>query len=366
MRMNTKFTNQLHAASRYLFIFIFTLGVLASCNNKAQQKEEPKSDLADKVEILSSGFIYEEAPFPECHASSIVDLEDGRLMATWFGGTREKNPDVCIWTSTFENGQWTSIKQVADGIQDESLRYPCWNPVLFKHSTGTLYLFFKVGPNPREWWGEQIMSEDNGKTWSNPVKLPDGQLGPIRAKPIELANGNLLCPSSEEFTDGPWKVHMELFDVQANTWEKIPVDHKSTFNAIQPTLLRHGDTNLQILCRSQENKVVESWSQDNGKTWGELKATSLPNPSAGIDGVTLEDGRHLLVYNPTEDGKNDRAKLNLAISNDGVAWNDILKLEDQPTGEFSYPAIIKLPNGDLSITYTWNREKIKHLNIQLN
>ena len=357
MHFLLSFNPQLH--------FILFILFATSCGQKGTQDGNPISQELEKTKIIKSGFIYESAPFPECHASSIVDLGDGRLMATWFGGTREKNPDVCIWTSTYENGVWSSIRQVADGIQNESLRYPCWNPVLFKHSTGNLFLFFKVGPNPREWWGEQITSTDNGQTWSDPIRLPKGQLGPIRAKPIELSNGDLLCPSSEEFTEGPWKVHMELFEVAENKWQKILVDHESSFNAIQPTLLRHSESSLQILCRSQENRIVESWSNDNGKSWSEIKATSLPNPSAGIDGVSLANGQHLLVYNPTEDGRHDRAKLNVAISNDGIVWDDVVKLEDEAIGEFSYPAIIQLLSGDIHISYTWNRKKIKHVQLQL-
>jgi len=115
----------------------------------------------------------------------------------------------------------------------------------------------------------------------------------------------------------------------------------------------------------RENRIVESWSQDNGQTWGQLKATSLPNPSAGIDAITLPNEQHLLVYNPTEDGKHDRAKLNLAISGFGVDWIDILKLEDQASGEFSYPAIIQDATGDIQISYTWNRQKIKHVTLRL-
>ena len=34
----------------------------------------------------SGEFIYETAPFPSAHASTIVELADGNLMAAWFGG----------------------------------------------------------------------------------------------------------------------------------------------------------------------------------------------------------------------------------------------------------------------------------------
>jgi len=93
--------------------------------------------------------------------------------------------------------------------------------------------------------------------------------------------------------------------------------------------------------------------------------TNLPNPSAGIDGVSLASGKHLLVYNPTEDGKNDRAKLNLAISSDGIQWSDIYKFENEEKGEFSYPAIIASDSNKLHVSYTWNRKKIKHVALEL-
>jgi alpha-L-fucosidase len=208
-------------------------------------------------------------------------------------------------------------------------------------------------------------SYDDGKTWSYAERIPKGNLGPIRAKPIELENGDLLCPSSWEYSHGNWKAHMEVYQPKTNFWKKIAIDPNTEFDVIQPTILQYGDSKMQILCRSQQNKIVEAWSEDNGKTWGKLKATNLPNPSAGVDAVTLPDGNQLLIYNPTEKSRNSRAKLNLAISKDGVNWEDIYKLENEAKGEFSYPAMIVDKNGQIQITYTWNREKIKHVVLKL-
>lgn len=42
------------------------------------------------LSLISSSFIYEEAPFKECHASSLVEVKDDKILATWFGGTRKK------------------------------------------------------------------------------------------------------------------------------------------------------------------------------------------------------------------------------------------------------------------------------------
>ncbi len=313
--------------------------------------------------IVKSEFIYETAPFPECHASTIAESR-GHLVAAWFGGTKEKHPDVGIWVARLENGQWTTPVEVANGVESPAKRYPTWNPVLHQPRQGPLLLFYKVGPDPAKWWGMLTTSTDGGKTWSKPARLPDGIAGPIKNKPVELSNGDLLCPSSTE--DKGWRAHFERTSDLGKTWQRTePINDGKEFGVIQPTVFFHQGGKLQSLFRSQQGKVVESWSDDNGKTWGKLSATSLPNPNSGIDGVTLKDGRHLLVYNHvvTRSGKwGDRAPLNVAVSADGKTWQAALVLEPgPPEAEYSYPAIIQTADGLVHITYTWNRKKVKHV-----
>ena len=149
--------------------------------------------------VTSSAFIYESAPYPECHASTIAQVHTGGLVAAWFGGTKERAPDVCIYVARHEGGRWLEPVKVADGLQADGSRLPTWNPVLFQAPKGgPLYLFYKVGPNPREWWGMVTASNDLGKTWRTPTRLPDGILGPIKNKPVVLADGSWLSPSSTE------------------------------------------------------------------------------------------------------------------------------------------------------------------------
>src|SRR5262245_21823821 len=149
--------------------------------------------------LIKSEFIYENAPFPQCHASTIAESKGG-LVATWFGGTREKHPDVGIWVSRFEEGKWTTPIEVANGVESPEKRHPTWNPALYQMKSGMesgdkagpLLLFYKVGPSPSEWWGMIMTSEDGGKTWSKPRRLPDGIAGPIKNKPVEIGDGALL------------------------------------------------------------------------------------------------------------------------------------------------------------------------------
>ena len=217
-------------------------------------------------------------------------------------------------------------------------------------------LFYKVGPSPDTWWGMLITSDDAGRSWSKPCRLPDGILGPIKNKPIQLPSGDILCGTSSEH-DG-WRVHFERSSDLGQTWKATaPVNDGKQIGAIQPSFLVHKDGRLQAVGRTQQKHVFEVSSTDGGQTWGPLTLTSLPNPNAGTDAVTLADGRHLIVYNHTPKG---RSPLNVAVSTDGKEWQAALVLERDP-GEYSYPAVIQTNDGLVHITYTWRRKLVKHV-----
>lgn len=323
---------------------------------------------AQKVEIIHSASIFETVPFEACHASTLVQLGDGKIMAAWFGGKHEGNKDVVIWSAVKTGKIWSKPIPIADGIISDTTRSACWNPVLFKANNGILYLHYKVGPNPREWWAEYKTSKDDGKTWSNAYKLPEGFLGPIKNKPVQLANSTILYPSSTESMDEKtWKVHLEKSDAKNKNWKKIVIDC-DTFGVIQPSILSYPNQKLQLLCRSRQNVIVESWSVDNGENWSKLAATNLPNPNSGSDAVTLKNGKQLLIYNPLTAGKNwweGRSVLKLAISEDGKNWKDIYTLENHEKGEYSYPAIIQDKQGIVHLSYTAERKKITYVELKL-
>ena len=311
--------------------------------------------LSEQLGIVRSEFIYERAPFAQCHATTIAETKTG-LVAAWFGGTREGNKDVGIWVARHDGKSWSAPVEVANGIESPSKRHPCWNPILFQPATGSLLLFYKAGPSPSTWWGMLLSSEDGGKTWSVPRRLPDGIFGPIKNKPVMLADGALLCPTSSEH-DG-WRVHFERTMDLGKTWTKTEaINDGKVISAIQPSVLFHPQNRLQALGRSRQGKIWEAWSEDGGKTWGAMKLMDLPNPNSGTDAVTLKDGRHLLVYNHTAKG---RSPLNVAVSRDGKEWQAALALEDQ-SGEYSYPAVIQSADGLVHISYTWRRERVKHV-----
>ena len=334
----------------------------------------------DSATVVCNQFLYEQASFPSCHASTIVETQQGNLLCAYFGGTYEGRDDVSIWVSIKPQGadQWEKPILVDDGNINGELT-PCWNPVLFEMPDGELWVFYKIAKTIQTWKGYYKKSRDGGKTWSERIALPENFLGPIKNKPILLGN-KLLCGSSTEV--GGWRFHVEILDLQTGQWEYIgPITSTTAIktddnqphpiDCIQPSFLQLKDGHLQVLMRTHNARLATSFSSDQGKTWTDVVLTDLPNNNAGTDALTLRDGRHVLIYNPTATQPykefGPRTPLCLAISKDGVHWQHLITLEDAPesTGEYSYPAIIEGRDGTLHCTYTWRRERIVYKQVKI-
>lgn len=321
--------------------------------------------------ILRAELIDAHAPYPQAHASTIVELADGSLLAAWFAGSGEGRPDVRIWTARDDGHGWSDPVPVAEGIDANGHRSPTWNPVLFQPSPGDLRLFYKVGPSPREWWGMTMRSTDGGRHWGKPERLPDGVLGPVKNKPVALANGIWIAPSSREEGTAEanrWSLRMETSADRGAHWAVgARIASPMNIEAIQPSILTYPDGRLEAVARTRQGALAMSWSRDSGKSWSPLAAIDLPNPNAGTDAVTLRDGRQLLVYNhsahwPERPGDGPRWPLAIALSDDGVSWHRALTLEDKPLPDgYAYPAVIQTRDGLVRITYTYDRKHIKYV-----
>lgn len=343
-------------------VFLFQISLMAQTKSQSTKHVDG---------IVLEEFLYDQADFPSCHSVTLVELDNGELLATYFGGMYERHPEVEIRLQRkTTDGVWTAPVSVAHGIQPDGKRFPTWNPVIFQPKGEALMLYYKVGPSPKEWWGEFITSNDNGHTWSAPKKLESKILGPIKNKPIQLRDGTILSGSSDE--KGGWKAHIERSSDGGKNWTFIgPLNDGKKIGAIQPTLLLHAENKIQMLCRTRDEKdgkITESWSTDGGLTWSEMELTKLPNNNSGLDAVTLKDGRHLLIYNHSTRkqkgmGHKGRGVLNLAVSRDGINWEAALILDyiDQPEKQYSYPSIIQTADGLVHVIYTWHRERIKHV-----
>lgn len=346
--------------TRVMSLLLATVCVISATQASAQTNTQ--------ATIVASDWPSDASPVPSVHASTIVEIQD-TLVVAWFGGAYESAPNVEIWlsrrASAGNSTSWSVPVSVADGVQPNGERFPTWNPVLDAPGGAHLVLYYKVGPNPRDWWGMRKESHDGGRTWSVPQRLPDGVYGPIKNKLARLRDGTLVSGSSTEgaLPANPWRVHFERSTDHGATWQRVaPTPSTNSVDAIQPTVLVHRGDVLQALVRTRgPGRVYETWSRDAGRTWSALMPTTLPNPDAGIDGVTLYDGRQVLVLNPVTNG---RTPLALMTSRDGITWETTITLENEP-GEYSYPAVVQARDGRVHVVYTWKRTRIRHVTVRL-
>ena len=325
---------------------------------------------------------------PILAADGVLDLSDPRIKYAGLSGMNEE-------TTSAEAGPVKALSEkkgfiTYDYITKKSRialpktlkRKSCWNPVLFEMPNGELWLFFKIGSSVGDWTGWLTKSKDGGKTWSDKEPLPfdsDGRafLGPIKNKP-ELIDGRLLCGSSTE--DNGWRFHMEILDLKTRQWKYIPVEStvatktddtkQHPIDCIQPSILKLKDGRLMVMMRTHNARLAKSYSSDGGQTWTPVELSDVENNQSGTDAVTMQDGRHVLIYNNFETlpmtKKGPRTPCSIALSDDGTHWHHALTLEDSPIDQYSYPAIIQGKDGSLHCLYTWRRQRVAYKNIDPN
>lgn len=313
------------------------------------------------------------------HCSSIVELPNGDLMVSSYAGSGEKNKDTKIYTVLYDKGSESWQKpQIRINTPNKS----DGNAVLFLDKNNGLWLFNNTihkerKNNPNLWaWAltdnKYIYSEDFGKTWLAPVEMfPDYTGLNFKNKAIYLKDGTILLPV---YNEPLWQSHIAISNDEGKSWilsepiltidpnsgENGEISRRGVLGNLQPTLIEKENGDILALLRPRGLKrILFSLSIDKGKTWSPAKETRLKNPGSGIDMIKTVTGNILLVYN---DLSLLRYRLSIILSDDeGKTWKNKKRLEYNPPGGFSYPAIIQDREGLIHITYTYKRKCIKHI-----
>ncbi|MBI5006391.1 MAG: exo-alpha-sialidase [Nitrosomonadales bacterium] len=360
----------------------------------------------------------------QTHASSLIELKDGRIRAFWFSGSREGASDVTINTALFDpaQGQWGAEQVVAsrDSTQRALHRYVAklGNPVVGRAADGSLHLFY-VTVSLGGWAGSSITvmkSLDEGESWSAPRRLITSPFINIstlvKSAPFLYADGTMGLPVYHEFISK--FAEMLHLDAAGNVIDKQRLARAGQ-GTLQPVVLVRSAREALVLTRysGKDNPHLARSiaTRDGGEHWGAVEKSSFPNPDAALSATVLPDGRLLGVLNHQEQG---RDSLSLMSSADGGRnWKELHRLEEMrvvrdkkldekqclnivqgllqnsdrrlaqaPAAtlteyvesakarvradggcgfEFSYPYLIRADNGDFHLSYTWNRVFIKHV-----
>lgn len=335
------------------------------------------------------------------HSSNIVELPNGDLLACWFEGSGERTAnDVMIKGARKNKGEskWSKTFIMAD-----TPGHPDCNPVLFLNKNNKLFLFWVVvqanrwetsilkyrtssgyqGTGAPDWDWQDIILLKPGEEFSKTIKqrfresnTPDlawAEYAPkyekmvyeaakdpkkretgwmTRIHPLVLDSGKILLPV---YSDGFNLSMIASSEDGGETWShSMPIVGRGN---IQPAIVQKKDGTLVAFMRDngdEPGRVMVSTSTDNGYEWSLARKTTIPNPGASIEVISLNDGNWLMVYNDIDDG---RYSLAVSLSDDEGKtwkWTRILDEAEKGKGSFHYPSVIQGNNGAIHVTYSYH------------
>ena len=303
--------------------------------------------------------------FNECHASTHLVTESGRVLVVYFAGAHEKADDTAIWLSIKQDGVWRAPRILAK--VDNTAH---WNPVIFRADDG-IRVVFKAGRDIPDWRSYSMVSMDEGESWSVPEVFgqdnPAG--GPVRNKPIRIEKGVLLAGASDESFEGVWKPRIDISTDGGRTFQKY-ADIPCPVNAIQPTLWTSAPGLVHALLRTDAGEIYRSDSEDGGRSWCRAYPTGLPGNNSGVDAVNAGDALYLAL-NPVAQNWGARTPLIIMKSIDnGRSFRPFCTAGDELTddvhgcvAQLCYPALTA--RGDkLRISFTYDRKTIAFAEIK--
>src|SRR5205807_6165009 len=273
-----------------------------------------------RAQIFTGSIVSTEATMPMQHGSSVVELDDGSLLVSWYSAANEAARDSRIFCrrSTSAGLNWGPTQiAVSPGERARESWFAnkaVGNSVLFQDKENVLWLFY-AAVEFGGWSGAHVdykISRDRGRTWSESHRLTNG-LGDIpRSKPVELGPHELFLPLSHSaLWTYPSGARLEIANGKIVRKISFPI---ASSKCSHPAFVAFDPDRVLAFLRVRGGGKLQGIFFDPGKNgWSIPEATNLPNPDSAIDAVPLNDGRILLAYN--DDGT-IRNPLSIAVSDD--------------------------------------------------
>ncbi len=305
--------------------------------------------------------------YPRYSEADVIDLTDGRLLLAV--GRKEGSADDArgslIGLFSGDGGaSWDDGPHVIQDPFDDA--WGLMSVSLCRSPRGVHLFFLARGPDAKsDTRVYQILSSDEGKTWSRPQRISVRTSGyhiVNNARAIRTSRGRMIvpvafCDDIRRRFNGQIDFCL-LSDDDGVTWregESIALDGEPL---MEPGVAECADGSLYMTIRTRLGVLYESRSRDGGVTWANPPTpTKLISPAAPST-VTRDPGsKDLWLIWIRRDGKatwKQRTPLALAVSHDhGVTWDASREIEADPHHGYGYVSADVIKDHVLLTCYDW-------------
>ena len=331
-------------------------------------------------------------PWESCHASDLLELQNGDLLCCWFAGSTEGNGDISIAMSRLPAGKstWTMPIMVTDDVNCSEQ-----NPSLFLAPNGEIWMIYTAQqakqPKDQSKFNLQYTAEirrkrskDNGNTWGDTEVMFHGPGTFCRQKIQVLSNGRWIFGTwicfADDTRNGSDIPVIWISDDQGSSWRSIDIPESK--GRVHGNIIENEPGKLVVFFRSRfADYIYLSKSDDNGETWSVPVRTELPNNNSSISAIKLKSGSIGIIYNPVHFNEDvskvvwprQRCPIAIAISKDGgesFPWQRIVEMGEGFTGSindcnnlrYEYPVMIQGKDSRMHAAYSWGtRRNIKYI-----
>lgn len=264
--------------------------------------------------------VYREA---YTHASGKAD--DGRVMLVRSGDSGKT---------------WSEPSLITDDstMDDRNAAVSCMDD-------GTICVIYDKYLSNKHHWAWMVASSDEGRTWSQPVKVSKTEDVHTRSRALDLGEGKWLIPYSESTESPTAASFFSIYDSKTGQFEEIAATPRGNRNLADETAVTAtADGRLVALVRSNvDPQLFQITSSDGGRTWTAPVKSGIPSQFTPADLVTLDNGWLVAGFS-----FRDRRDERLAVSRDGGNTWDVENSLDVFDGtravgsDRSYPASVQL------------------------
>lgn len=359
-----KQVSRVHPAFLVILPLLAMLIVMSAPRPSAPLKFEVPQKAPAK--LMSEGDLLHRGPIvstPSVHSISAFALPGGRLIAAWFGGSKEGASDVSISTAQFDGRQW-SVPRVLLRAEDVSRASRHWvrklgNPVLHVDRAGYVHLF--VTSVAIGGWAtamiEHFRSADGGQSFEHQKRLKLSTFlnlsHLVRAPAVNIKGGGFVLPVYFEL--GAKYGVILRFDANGNLVHRERLDGPA--HLLQPWAVVHDERVIEFYLRDASDQDPRVWFARLDRS-EPTRALLIKNPDSGLAAIPSFDGASWVVRNP---GASGRENLILQRLNALQQPTETIALVKGREGEeFSYPVIVQTDDGRIHILYTDRRRSFAH------